>query len=133
MFCARSGTNARMIMGKPDTIQVPAILTRIAYLKDKGLSLGFSTQEISDEEKVVVSRFHNEFGYLLFKKNEFKDEDIPQNNAPTDEQKTPSQRLRAVLFVLWKQQGQLGDFDTFYRAQVDRIIEKIKRALDINS
>lgn len=120
-------------MGKPDTIQVPAILTRIAYLKDKGLSLGFSTQEISDEEKVVVSRFHNEFGYLLFKKNEFKDEDIPQNNAPTDEQKTPSQRLRAVLFVLWKQQGQLGDFDTFYRAQVDRIIEKIKRALDINS
>ena len=107
----------------------PSILTRIAYLKDGGLSLGFATNELTDEDKVIISRFHGKFGYVLFKENQFKEEDIPQGDA-TDESKSPSQRLRAVLFVLWKQQGSKNEFETFYRQQMEKAIDRVKKVLD---
>ena len=48
--------------------------------------------------------------------------------------KTPSQRLRAVLFILWKQAaGGTGDFEDFYRRQLDDIIESVKARLPDNS
>ncbi len=107
----------------------PAILTRIAYLKDGGLSIGFSTNELKDEEKLIASRFHNKFGWLLFSENEMNDTDIRHGQAD-DTGKTPSQRLRAVLFVYWKQLGEQGDFDDFYRTQMNRIIDGLKAKLD---
>lgn len=42
------------------------------------------------------------------------------------DQKTPSQRLHAIVHVHWKQQGGEGDFETFYRQQMERIINGYK-------
>lgn len=112
------------------TFSAPAILTRIAYLKDGGLSLGFSTNELTDEEKVIASRYHQKFGYVLFKENQFTDKDVPKAEA-NDESKSPSQRLRAALFVLWKTKPQpKADFEVFYRQQMDKAIERVKALLD---
>ena len=45
--------------------------------------------------------------------------------------KTPSERLRAVLYVLWEQQKPLViTFDAFYRAEMDRIITHYKGKLE---
>ena len=109
----------------------PAILTRIAYLKDGGLSLGFSTQELTDEEKVIASRFHQKFGYVLFAENQFTDDEIPKGDAE-GEGKSPSQRLRACLFVLWKQtpEPKPSDFEIFYREQMERLINRVKKVLE---
>ena len=108
----------------------PAILTRIAYLKDGGLSLGFATNELTDEDKVIASRFHNKFGYVLFRENQFSDSDIPQADAE-QEGKSPSQRLRAALFVLWKQRAEpKSDFESFYRQQMEKAIDRVKKLLD---
>jgi hypothetical protein len=111
------------------TFQAPAILTRIAYLKDGGVSLGFATNELTDEEKVIASRYYQKFGFLLFKENQFKQEEIPDGDA-SDESKSPSQRLRATLFILWKQKGSKGDFEIFYRAQMENAINRVKKLLD---
>jgi len=116
-------------MGASSTFQAPAILTRIAYTKDGGLSIGFSTNELSDEDKVIAARYHGKFGFLLFKENQFKEEEIPDTDA-TDETKSPSQRLRAALFVMWKQRGSKGDFEVFYRQQMEAAIDRVKRLLD---
>lgn len=109
--------------------QAPAILTRISYTKDRGLSLGFHTNELSDEDKIIAARYHGCFGFLLFKQNQFTEEEIPAGDA-TDEGKSPSQRLRSVLFVLWKQRGATGDFEGFYRDQLEAAINRVKRLLD---
>lgn len=45
-------------------------------------------------------------------------------------EKTPSQRIRAVLFLLWKQEGEQGTFDAFYNAKCEKIIEHLKSKLD---
>jgi hypothetical protein len=116
-------------MSKANIFSAPAILTRIAYLKDGGLSLGFATQELSDQDKIIASRFHQKFGHVLFAENEFKEEDIPKGDA-TDESKSPSQRLRAVLFIAWRQEGGLGDFEYYYRQQMEKFISSVKNRLD---
>lgn len=112
-----------------DKFQVPAILTRVSFLKDGGVSLGFSTNEMTAEEKVVISKFYQKFGYVLFKENEFVPEDIPTEDADF-EGKTPSKRMRSVLFVYWKQKGAAGDFEDFYRAKMNDLVEYIKTKLD---
>jgi hypothetical protein len=44
--------------------------------------------------------------------------------------KTPAQRLRAVIFVHWKnvesREAIYSDFETFYRKQMDKIIDGYK-------
>ena len=45
--------------------------------------------------------------------------------------KTPSQRLRAVLFVYWKQHKQKEiEFDIFYVRYMNRLIDQIKEKLE---
>ncbi len=43
--------------------------------------------------------------------------------------KKPSQRLRAVIFRWWEQQGEPGVFEDTYVAQIDGLIEKYKKLL----
>ncbi len=107
----------------------PAILTRLAFTKDGGLSIGFATNELTDKDKVIASQFHGKFGHILFKENEITPEEIPDSDA-SDESKSPAQRLRATLFVLWKQRGKKGDFEVFYRANMELAIERVKKLLD---
>jgi hypothetical protein len=109
--------------------QAAAILTSVSYTKDGGVRLGFTTNEMSDEDKLIIAKFFQKFGFVLFKSNEFTLEDIPLEDAE-DKTKTPSKRLRAVLFLMWKQAGQKGDFEVYYRAQVEKVIEHLKAKLD---
>ncbi len=109
--------------------QAPAILTSVSYTKDGGLRLGFTTNELNYEDKLTAAKFYQSFGYVLFKENQFTDEEIPATDA-TDESKSPAQRLRATLFVLWKQRGSKGEFEVFYRANMELAIERVKKLLD---
>lgn len=111
------------------TVKVPAILSSYRLLKDGGVSVGFSTQELTDEEKLVLGSFYQKFGALAFRENELRPEDIPNEDVEF-EGKSPSKRLRAVLFVLWKQRGAKGGFEDYYRQKVDGIVEQIKEKLD---
>jgi hypothetical protein len=79
--------------------------------------------------KILLSKYYQKFGWLLFRENELTAEDIPNEDADF-EGKTPSKRLRAVLFVYWKQKGEQGDFEDFYRAKMNELTEYIKTKLD---
>lgn len=62
----------------------------------------------------------------------------PVDNEPAElkevkgqfDTKTPSQRLRAVLFILWRQADGTGDFEDFYRRRIEDIINSVKRKLE---
>lgn len=85
-------------------IKLPAYFLRFGSKSDGSASLSFATQELAPDEFGELQRNLNGFGYLIFKQNELKDEDIPTEEAE-DEEKTPSQRMRAVIFIRWKQAG----------------------------
>lgn len=111
--------------------QVPAVLEGTNPLKDGGMSLRFHTQELSSEEKLEIIKLFQTFGFILFRANRFTDSDVPKDDA-SDRQKTPSQRFRAVVFVMWKQKGSEGDFEQFYNRKMEYIISEYKKRLEPN-
>jgi len=110
-------------------IRLPAYLTGFSSKSDGSAGIRFSTQELSADDFSLLKQNLNEYGWLVFRPNEYKEEDVPTEDVE-DKEKTPSKRLRAVLFVLWKQTKNGGDFETYYREQVDKIIDHIKSKLD---
>ncbi len=109
--------------------QAAAILTSISYTKDGGLRLGFTTNELDDESKIIASSFYNQFGFVLFKENEFTLDDIPTENAE-GKYKSKGQHYRSTLYALWVKQGKPDtDFETYYRKHMESLIESVKQEL----
>lgn len=96
---------------------------------DGSARLSFSTQELNADDFKLLKENLNSFGWLLFQSNEIKSEDLPNEQAE-DGSKTPSKRLRATLFILWKQQGEKNDFEQFYRTNMEKLIKVVKSKLD---
>ena len=107
-------------------LKLPAYLTRFSSRSDGSAGITFTTQELTGIDFMELKRSLNEFGYLVFKENEVQDEDIPKEDV--EEDKTPSKRLRATLFVYWKQhkKDSVPEFESYYRSQMEEIINYIK-------
>lgn len=113
-----------------DKFVVPAVFAGINRKVDRSLSLRFVTsREVSAEDFVLIDSYFQREGWLVFAENQIQEEDIPTQLAEV-EAKTPAQRLRSVMFVYWKQLGEEGDFEDFYRKNIEKIIEQIKSKLD---
>lgn len=114
-------------------LTTPATLEGVALRKDGSVTLRFSTQEINDVDIVTVKQFYGHFGNLIFSESALQPQDIPQKD-PEFEGKTPSQRLRAVIFVLHSQLKIEGKtqlkFDDFYAGQLENLIEQYKAKLN---
>lgn len=94
-------------------------------------SVGFSgvTPEMSSNEKVALFDLQNLLVEILIYPKDTKDADVIEVHREM-EGKTPGQRLRAVLFVLWKKEGEKQAFEMFYSLMMEKIIEWVKRKLD---
>lgn len=117
---------------KQNLFQSPALITKVESQHDGGIRVVVDTQEITDPEQLAML-FHlkGDLGWFLFKKTEVVLEDIPDYDPQQfDEEKTPSKRLRNVLFIYWKEVlGQKGNFESFYRGWMDKKIEAVKGEL----
>ena len=110
------------------TIQLPAYLTGFASKVDGSASVRFGTQELTEEDFIELKRHHGQYGWLLFQENPYQGNEIPTELALDG--KTPSKRMRDVLFVLWKQEGAEGDWETWYRQRMEKLIDSVKKKLD---
>ena len=109
----------------PSTINPPRLR------KDGSASISFDTRELTAEEIFTILSLRNGEGWLCYAPNE--DEIvIPEERAEVDE-KTPSERLRAVLYVWFQQEVESGKyvglFDNFKREKMEKIIQIIKSKL----
>ena len=113
-------------------LKTPATLEGVSLLKDGSATLRFSTQEIIGEDLVVIKGFHGHFGTLVFSEASLQPADIPKQD-PEFEGKSPSQRLRAVIFVLWNhlKENKKTDlkFEDFYSGQLESLITQYKAKL----
>ena len=106
-----------------------AVITGIRAKVDGSLGLSVSTPELSNDEKVSVMELQNRNIELLIKPHEEEAEDIVIVDKDLDT-KTQSQRIRSILYLIWKNKGQEGDFKDYYYKQTERIIERLKRFID---
>lgn len=95
---------------------------------DRSWKISFETRELSgDEVKVLADNFQGE-GWLVFKPNEIDSSEVPEIKADSGT-KSVSQRQRDVIYILWKQRGSKGDFNTFYNVISEQVIEYLKSKL----
>lgn len=116
---------------KRTPVILPAILSSVKSRADRSWSLGFSTRELAGEEASALMSMLLQEGHLLFSTTSgVEEKDIPEAKADAGlGKKTPSQRLRGVLFIYWQQRGEKGRFETFYDEQMEHLIEVVKEKL----
>jgi len=119
-------------------ILCPAILDGYTRRKDRSVSLRFITQEKTSSEIMDIDATLDQFGILYFrgeeKMNPDEIEELDNIDLDVyDEPKSQSQRLRNVLYILWKQDGEKGDFKKYYKQKTEEIIQHFKNKLETDS
>ena len=113
----------------------PGILESWRSLKDKSYKIIFETNELTPEQAAGINASLGKFGFIAFKEDAFKDKekefiDTLETDFD-DQQKTPSRRLRAVLYRNWEQNSEkYEDFQLYYNFKVEKIITHYKNKLD---
>lgn len=106
-------------------IQINSIRSKV----DGSLGLTMETPELRNEEKVAFMELQNIPCNILIEPIDIPSEDILEVDKGAGE-KTPSQRLRAIIFRFWKDKGIGGDFEIYYRKSVNKVISDISEKLN---
>lgn len=113
---------------------IPAAVTKITTMRDKTVRLVIDCQETDPETMADLFRLNDTLGWFFFHLAPIKD--IDTSNLPEIKfekgQKTPSERLHAVLYVLWLDEKPAIPFDQFYLERMNSMIEWIKAKLPKN-
>lgn len=113
-------------------IILPAQINPPRLRKDGSASISLDTRELTAEEIFTIMSLRHSEGWLAFSPNE-NDLETPEEKAEVDE-KSPSDRLRAVLYVWYTQETKngtfVGLFDTFRKEKMEKIISGVKSKLD---
>jgi len=115
-----------------EILKVPAIISKVMTMADKGLRLQVDTQELDHSDEARVMSLRGKIGMFVFAEQEVLAEDI--KNLPKIEleegEKAPSGRLRAVLYVYWEKHKVQENFDIFYRKKMEQFIDAIKEKIN---
>lgn len=110
-----------------------AIVESIRSRKDKTMAITLGSQELSPEKAGLLfnTNSHLVSCYLSVKESITEGEmDIIDSIEVEKPGKTPSQRLRAVLYLNWKNAPEgYTDFNLYYLHQMDKFIEHFKSKL----
>jgi hypothetical protein len=116
-------------------IIIPAQLESYRSLKDRTLKITFETNELNGQDLLGVAENLNRFGFLAFKTDPFREDEKQAIEAAEvgygDKGKTPSQRLRGVLYVLYQKDNEGFDtFTRFYDHHMEKLLKHYKDKLD---
>jgi len=114
---------------KARAITSEVILSSIRTRSDNSVGLSFSTPELASDEVLAFLELRNRNLKMLLQPMDGEAVELKEVKSELDE-KTPAQRARAVLFLLWKQQNEAVEFETFYRQKMNAIIEQLKSKLN---
>ena len=113
-----------------NSIQIPVALDGLSRKKDRSASIRFTTlNEMSNDDFSELDRRYQDAGWLLFKPNQFNEEEIPEEDVETDIEKSQSVQLRDSLWVLYKAKGHdpadKSSWNQFYRKNMQAIKNKV--------
>lgn len=115
--------------------QCNVYIKKVETTDDGGLILKVATQELPEEDEAKILKLRKHFCWMAIKTSDDgiiteEELDIPETTQEFKTDKTPSQRLRNVMYVFWSQNNSTKeDFETFYKRNMEKIINKIKEEL----
>ncbi len=102
--------------------------------QDGTLKIVLGTQEIDPSQGATLLGMRNKYVKVLLSDTNITsmEENILNEEVIQDGRKvkTQSQRLRAVLYRVWETTTQTQDFDGWYKAETERVIDHYKTKLD---
>ena len=115
-------------------LRIPATLEQYSSLKDKSLKLVFETIEPTPEQITEIGTSLQSAGYLVFSNDNFNSKEIDDIKALradfTDKKKSPSNRLRNVLFLNFESNKEkFESFEDYYKHKMEIIINHYKSKL----
>lgn len=112
------------------TIKTLAVITGVRSKVDKSLGVTVGTPELSPKEKALFMEIQGVNCEMTIKPVDEPNAEQVKVNKDLD-QKPQSQRIRNVLYILWKQNSEdHEEFSTYYRAKTDKIIEHYKTLIE---
>ena len=115
-------------------IILPAQIEGLTSRKDKTIKVTFGTQEMSPNDAAQVFQLNQRFCYIAIKEEPFQQDELDNiDSIKTDLEinKTPSQRLRGILYVSYQQDNEgFKDFMIYYVSKMDKLCEHFKSKLD---
>lgn len=116
-------------------INVGALIDRVTTLKDKTLRITIACNELPFDTMSKIFSLNQKFCYVAIKEENFLNEEIKAiESLKTDDfekGKTPSQRLRRVMFLVWTTDKEgFDDFNSYYINKMERLIDHFKAKLD---
>ena len=111
-------------------LTAPAVIQTIKTLVDRTISLRIDlSRELPSEEITNLMSLRQKEGWFLFSENKVDECAIPDVKADTPSVKTPSYRLRGVLYRIWEAGERTNTFEEFYLNYMEKLIEKLKEKL----
>ena len=111
------------------------IIENVSTRKDRSLKITIGTQELGSKSTSELFELSNNIANIYISanqiSNEIKTEIDKHSKDEVDKIKSPSQRLRAVLFLNYKENS-LGfnTFENYYASKMEQIINHYKGKLD---
>lgn len=106
-----------------------ATIGTVSSKSDASVSFRVNTPELRPSEAGALMAWHGKACRVSILPDETA---VPEEMVGVDTEravKTPGQRLRAVIFLDWKNQGSIGDFESHYSKTMNVFIEHIKAKL----
>lgn len=113
-------------------ILIPAYITGVNALKDKSVKIVIVTQELTPEKAGELFGINGQLvtTYISAKGLTPADKDLIDQLEPDMPGKSPSQRLRNVLYLLWQKSNEgFKDKNLHYIHYMEKIIEEYKSKL----
>lgn len=110
-------------------ILLPMTVENIRTRKDRTVALTIGTQELTPEKAGEIFNLNGKFGYAYLSAEEVKTEDMEVIDSlePDMPTKSPSQRLRSVLYRMWEKSPEgYQDHNLHYLHHMEEIISKYK-------
>lgn len=113
----------------------PGLIRKISTLVDGSIKITLETRELSPDDAANVFAFRNVEGHIAIKESDFSSDDLEKlpdmSLSPSPrKQKSESQRLRAVLYILWQKTHSTMSSEEFYKMMMERIISHYKNKLE---
>jgi len=106
-------------------IILPAQIENLTSRKDKTIKVTFGTQEMSPSDAAQVFQLNQRFCYIAIKEESFQQDELDNiDSIKTDleSNKTPSQRLRGILYINYQQDTEgFKEFMTYYISKMEKL------------
>lgn len=123
-----------------NTLHIPFEIQKVESMANHNLKIIAYSDNLKSEAKTLLFELQKKPGRAVIGESEHleidKDKLAEAMTTPVREGKSPSKRLRDVLYRLWEQDQVQAvnkdrkNFESYYQSEMETIIEDIKSRLD---